>query len=136
MKPCAKVCVEIPFHDIDVLGIAWHGHYYKYFELARTELYRQCGFDIHDMKQMGYVFPVIESQCKYVQSLQYGQKVDVSAEFSMYSNYIKIAYSIRDTQTGERHAYGYTKQAVCDLTGTMLMAVPDEVLGIIGGRDV
>ncbi len=133
MNHKALVCVDIPFHDVDVLGIAWHGHYYKYFELARTELYRQCNFDIAEMKQMGYVFPVIESQCKYVQALQYGKKVQVSAEFSMCSSYIKIVYCIRDRQSDQRHAYGYTKQAVCDLAGTMLMAVPDDVLQVIGG---
>ena len=30
--------LEVPFHDIDGLGIVWHGNYFKYFELARTEL--------------------------------------------------------------------------------------------------
>jgi acyl-CoA thioester hydrolase len=131
MKALAKVCVEIPFHDIDILGIAWHGHYYKYFEIARTELYRSCGFDILDMQAMGYTFPVIESQCKYVRPLTYGQKTQVSAKFSTYSNYIQIAYTVTDIISGKRHAYGYTKQAVCYLNGAMLMVVPDDVLEVI-----
>ena len=36
----ADIRMEVPFHDIDILGIVWHGHYNKYFELARTALYR------------------------------------------------------------------------------------------------
>ncbi|MBL4759759.1 MAG: acyl-CoA thioesterase [Mariprofundaceae bacterium] len=131
MKHFAKVCIEVPFHDIDILGIAWHGHYYKYFEIARTELYRLCGFDILDMQEMGYTLPVIESQCKYVLPLKYGQKTQVSAKFSLYSNYIKIVYTVTDMESGKRHAYGYTKQAVCHLDGAMLMAVPDDVLKVI-----
>lgn len=128
--------MDIPFHDIDVLGIAWHGHYYKYFELARTELYRHCGFDILDMTEMGYVFPVIESQCKYVLPLKYGQKAQVIAQFSAYSNYIKISYTITDMVSEERYAYGYTKQAACHLDGTMLMVVPDDVRKVIGDTNV
>jgi len=135
MSYLAKINLDIPFHDIDILGIAWHGHYYKYFELARTELYRRCGFDIADMQAMGFIFPVIESQCKYVQPLKYGQKVQISAQISESLSYIKILYVITDLQSGKRHAYGYSKQAVCDLEGNMLMAVPDNVREIVGVKD-
>ncbi|MDX8397502.1 MAG: thioesterase family protein [Mariprofundaceae bacterium] len=126
-----SVSLEIPFHDVDILGIVWHGHYYKYFELARTALYRHYDFDILDMQKMGYIFPVIESQCKYPQPLKYGQKIQASAELTEYLNYIKISYVLTDMQSGKRHAYGYTKQAVCHLDGSLLMAVPDDVLLMI-----
>ena len=33
-----SVELEVPLHDVDVLGIVWHGHYYKYLEAARTAL--------------------------------------------------------------------------------------------------
>ena len=35
-----SVEIEVPFHDVDALRIVWHGHYYKYLELARTQLLR------------------------------------------------------------------------------------------------
>jgi len=127
----AEITLEVPFHDIDILGIAWHGHYYKYFELARTALYRSCDFDVHQMHELGYIFPVIESQCRYVQPLKYGQKVCVSAAIKEYMSYIKIAYVVTDAESGERMAYGHTKQAVCEPDGTMLLAVPDEVVDAI-----
>ena len=31
----AEVEIEVPFHDIDVMGIAWHGHYAKYLDEDR-----------------------------------------------------------------------------------------------------
>lgn len=127
-----SIILDVPFHDIDILGIVWHGHYYKYFELARTALYRSCDFDIKDMHEMGYMFPVIESQCRYVQPLKYGQHVSVRASFEEALSYIKISYIISDGETGLRMAYGYTKQAVCSAdNNTMLMAVPDEVVDAI-----
>lgn len=29
------VDLTIPFHDVDVMGVVWHGNYFRYFEIAR-----------------------------------------------------------------------------------------------------
>jgi acyl-CoA thioester hydrolase len=126
-----SVPFQVPFHDVDSLNIVWHGHYYKYFELARTELYRSCHFDIPEMQRMGFVFPVIESNCRYTEPLRYGQRANVSASFKEWKSYIRIAYTIRDHTSGRRLAYGHTKQAVCDREGRLLLTVPQEVLDVI-----
>jgi len=122
---------EIPFHDVDSLDMVWHGHYYKYFELARTMLYRSLNFDIDDMKRLGFTFPVIESQCRYSEALRYGQQVDISAHFHEWEYYILIEYRINETGSGKRAAYGHTKQAVCDLMGKLQPCVPESVSDII-----
>jgi acyl-CoA thioester hydrolase len=31
-----RVELDVPFHDVDLQRVVWHGHYYKYFEVART----------------------------------------------------------------------------------------------------
>ena len=41
----AEVEIEIPFHDVDVLGVAWHGHYVKYLEIARCALLDQIDYN-------------------------------------------------------------------------------------------
>lgn len=128
-----SVCVthEIPFHDVDSLNIVWHGHYYKYFELARTALYRSVNFDVDDMGKLGHTFPVIESQCRYTESLRYGQKIAISARFSEWEYYVLIRYKISSPENGQRLAYGHTKQAVCTLTGELLKRVPDAIKHVI-----
>jgi len=131
MSRQTTVSVEIPFHDIDILGIAWHGHYYKYFELARTGLYRACSLDIDRMHAMGYIFPVIESHCRYVQPLSYGMMIKATARFVAYHSYIRIDYTLHNADNGKRMAYGYTKQAVCRQDGEMLLAIPDDITAII-----
>ncbi len=37
---------RVPLHDCDPLGIVWHGHYYKYLEIARTLLFEGLGIDV------------------------------------------------------------------------------------------
>ena len=34
----AEITIKIPFQDVDVMGIVWHGNYLRYFEEARAEL--------------------------------------------------------------------------------------------------
>ena len=125
---------EIPFHDVDSLGIVWHGHYYKYFELARTALYRSLNFDIDDMGRLGLTFPVIESQCRHSEALRYGEQVNITAQFREWEYYILIEYRICEAESGKRAAYGHTKQAVCDQSGQLLSCVPKAVTEIITGH--
>lgn len=122
---------EVPFHDVDSLKIAWHGHYYKYFELARTALYRSHYFDMEQMDQAGYIFPVIESHCRYIEPLHYGQKIKISAQFKDWENYILIDYKITDSDSGKSLASGHTKQAACNKTGQLLMRIPQEIIRIV-----
>ncbi len=30
--------LTIPFHDVDAMGVVWHGNYFRYFEIAREKL--------------------------------------------------------------------------------------------------
>jgi acyl-CoA thioester hydrolase len=121
----AEIVAEIPFHDIDVMGIAWHGHYTKYLELARTELLSQINYDIEQMKASGYAWPVIELHIRYARPLRYRQKICVIARVVEYENRLKIKYEITDHNSGQRLTKAHTVQVALDLkSGEMLFASP------------
>ena len=61
-----SVDLEVPFHDVDPMGIVWHGHYYRYFDAARTQLLRSCGLDAGKLIGGKYVFMVAESRCRHL----------------------------------------------------------------------
>jgi len=125
---------QVQFHDVDCFGIVWHGHYYKYFELARTALYRAHGAD--DAGHQEFLFPVIESYCRYAEPLAYGQQLTLSASFYEWEYYILIKYAIFDQKSTRRVAYGHTKQAVCDLQKNLLGCVPESVVACISASRV
>lgn len=110
----ASVNVEVPFHDVDAMNVAWHGHYVKYFELARCALLRRFDYDYPQMLASGYLWPIVECHLKYVRPALYGQNVRVEATLLEYENRIKIAYVIRDVASGERLTKGYTTQVAID----------------------
>ena len=65
LRECS-IELEIPFHDVDTLGVVWHGHYYKYLELARTQLLRSCHLDVANLMDLRLGLVVIESGCRYI----------------------------------------------------------------------
>ena len=124
----ATIDVEVPFHDVDSMQVAWHGHYVKYFELARCALLRRFDYDYPQMQTSGYLWPIVECHLKYVRPALYGQKLSVQASLVEYENRIKIAYQIRDTETGERLTKGYTIQVAVDAATRELQFVSPPVV--------
>ena len=118
----AEVILEVPFHDVDAMGVAWHGHYLKYLELARTALMRKLDLDFQQMQASGHLWPVVECHLKYVQPLRYGQRIKVRAEVVEHESRLKIAYLITDAETGTRLNKASTTQvAVRHATGELVL---------------
>ena len=124
----AAIEVEVPFHDVDAMTVAWHGHYLKYFELARCALLRRFDYDYPQMQESGYLWPVVECHAKYVRPARYGQRLRVEATLIEYENRLKIAYLIRDAASGERLTKGYTTHVAIDAKTRELQFVSPPVV--------
>jgi acyl-CoA thioester hydrolase len=120
--------VEIPFHDVDLLQVAWHGHYSKYLELARTSLLRSRRLDAADMLALGYRFYVTESHIRHVFPLRYAELLRVSAWFHDVENRLDIAYDLFNLTHGRRCAQASTLLVTTTAEGTLCLATPDPLL--------
>ena len=128
MSLSAEVEIEIPFFDVDPMAVAWHGHYVKYFEVARCAMLRKIDYDYPKMHESGYVFPVVELYLKYLNAARYGQVVMVAAELLEYENRLKIGYRIRDKATGQRLTKGWSVQVAVDAKTRALQFVSPKIL--------
>lgn len=111
----AEVDLQVPFHDVDMMNIAWHGHYVKYFELARCALFDQLEYNYAQMRDSGFSWPVIELQIRYARPLRFGQWVRVQAEIIEYEHRLKIRYRVIDRNSGARLTKGFTTQVAVDM---------------------
>lgn len=128
MKPSAEILFEVPFHDVDMMGVVWHGHYYKYFELARTALFRKFHCDTEELKAMGLAFPVIESHCRYHAPLTYGMRVRVKASLVETEFRLGVNYLLTEEQSAKRLARGHTLQVVVRWADrSMVFPVPSQI---------
>ena len=125
----AEVEVEVEFHDVDHMGVAWHGHYLKYFERARCALLRSFDYDYPQMRDSGYAWPIVDCRLKYVASSRYAQRLLVRATLSEWESRLRIEYLIRDAKSGEPVTRGYTVQVAVTLEGGELQfASPSALL--------
>jgi acyl-CoA thioester hydrolase len=123
--------LEVPFHDIDGLGIVWHGHYYKYLELARTRLLRSVGLDAGDIIGPRFRFVIVESHCRYTSALRYGDQVRVAAWFGDIRHRLRIVYDVTNLATGRRAARAHTVLATTDPDGRLLLETPHGIVARI-----
>jgi Predicted thioesterase len=121
----AEVELTVPFHDVDMLGIAWHGHYCKYLEIARCAMLDKIDYNYMVMKDTGYVWPIVDLQLRFVRPAKFGQQIRVTAELVEWEYRMKIKYLIADVETGAALAKGFSIQAAVDaVTGEMSYASP------------
>ena len=124
----AEVEIQVPFHDVDGMHVVWHGHYYKYFEVARTKLLQSIDYDVHEMMASGNSWPIVETNCKYVRPILYDQLIQVSAKIQEYENRLKIIYRISDAKTDEKLATGHTTQVAVDMKNNEMCFVSPKIL--------
>ncbi len=121
----AEAIIEIPFHDVDAAKIVWHGHYVKYFEIARCKLLDKFDYNYPQMKTSGYFWPIIDINLRYIQPARFLQQICVKADLVEWEHRLKIKYLITDIETGRRLTKGYSIQVAIDTSsGEMLLASP------------
>jgi acyl-CoA thioester hydrolase len=121
----ATVEILVPFHDVDAAGLAWHGHYAKYFEIARCELLESFDYGYNAMRDSGFLWPVIDMRIRYVQSVRFGQRILVKATLREWENRLLIDYLITDQASSQRLTKGSTVQVAVDMqSGEMCFVSP------------
>ncbi len=117
--------IEVPFHDVDMMEVVWHGHYVKYLEVARCALLERFDYNYTQMRASGYAWPIIDMQLRYVKGARFGQTIRIRASLVEWENRLKINYLITDAQTGERLTRAYTIQVAVNIeTREMCLASP------------
>lgn len=123
-----SIDIKIPFFDVDSMRIAWHGHYAKYFEVARCALLDRIGHNYDEMYDSGYSWPIVDMRIRYMRPLHFDQVVRVTATLQRWDHQLRVSYRIRDVDHDGLLARGFTLQAPVDVaTGKMFCGQPEAV---------
>jgi acyl-CoA thioester hydrolase len=69
----------VSFHEVDMMGIVWHGNYAALCEDASSELRRRCGLACREFYDAGIQAPIVRLQIDYLQALFLDDAVTISA---------------------------------------------------------
>ena len=87
--------LRVRFHEVDSLGIVWHGHYVSYFEEARRAFGRRYGIDYPVFREHGIAAPVVSLWLDYKLPARMDDVLEVTAR--LYKNdaaKLEFAYEI------------------------------------------
>jgi acyl-CoA thioester hydrolase len=124
--------VDVAFHDVDMVGVVWHGHYVRYLENARWALMDRLGYGLQRMIDSGFAWPIVELHTRYVGTAHFGDRLRVRASIAEWENRIGINYLISRPADGVRILRARTVQVAVDgRSGALQFACPPDFLAAV-----
>lgn len=113
------------FSEVDSLGIAWHGHYVRYFEDGREAFGAAHGLGYLDVYRAGLVTPIVKLSCDYKRPLAYGDSVLIETTFvDSPAARIHFSYKLYHAGRHELVAEGETTQVFLEQDSRLLLLNP------------
>jgi acyl-CoA thioester hydrolase len=128
----ADVDVEVRFHDVDMVGVVWHGHYLRYLENARWELMNRLGYGLDRMLASGTAWPIVETHTKHISPARFGDRLRVRASLLEWESRLTLNYLVTRLDDGARVARGRTVQVAVDaVTLELQFATPPDFVACV-----
>ena len=105
------------------MGVVYHGNYFAYFEMGRTEMLRDCGIRYRDMEERGEFCVVVQVDCSYKKPALYDDLLTLKSRVKRITR-VKIEHEHHLYRGDELLAIGHITLAVVDRNGN-IQRVPD-----------
>ena len=108
--PMDAVNITVPFHDVDVMQVTWHGNHLKYLEIARCAVLKKIDYDYPEMQESGYAWPIVDMRIRYVSPTSYGDQLRIIAIIVEWDVRLVIKYVTLKKDTNKVVARGRSVQ--------------------------
>lgn len=123
-----KTEIRVYYADTDHEGVVYYANYLKWFEIGRTEILRQYGYDYSDIEKKNIIVPVVEVKCSYKQSAKYNDFIIVNTSIGNIGNSsIRFNYEVIRKSDNELLAEGYTVNVFVDRKTMKSIRIPEEL---------
>ncbi len=117
--------MPVRFHEVDSMGVVWHGHYVAYLEEARRALGRRFGVDYTAFFAHSLPAPVAQLQLDYLAPTRLGDRVRVTARlFKSEAAKLEFEYEVRREADEALLAFGRSLQVFTNPQGELLLTMP------------
>lgn len=91
----SAVEVRVRYAETDRQGVAYHGHYFVWMEIGRTEHLASVGHPYDAMEEAGVLFAVTEASCRYRGAAGYEDRVRIETRVvAVRSRSVEFAYDL------------------------------------------
>lgn len=110
--------IRVRYAETDQMGIAYHGNYFAWFEVGRTDLLRGLGLTYRELEADGLRLPVIETQVLFLRPALYDDMLEVRTRLAqMGGASLSFEYEVRREDSDTPLATGTTLHAAVDRDG-------------------
>lgn len=122
-----KIKEKVRFNEIDAYQVAWHGHYVTWMEIGRNALAGQFGLDAGQLREAGFLGPVVELELKFLRPARFGDELTICTTMCRCQTAtLKFMAEIYGAD-GIKLATGSTTHALTDLSGLLQFQLPNVI---------
>ena len=123
---------RVYYADTDHGGVVYYSNYLKWFEIGRTEILRQSGFDYNEFEKQGIIATVVEVKCSYKEPARYNDVIIIKTTIESIGNSsIKFNYEIIRKNDNKLLAEGYTVNVFVDKKTMKSSKITDELRKVL-----
>ncbi len=117
---------RVRYSETDQMGVAYHGHYLAWCEMARTEHMRRLGVRYRDLEERGVRLAVSDAHVRFAKSARYDDGLRVTAWLTeAASRRITFGYRVERMDDGALLATAETSLISLDISGKPSRLPPD-----------
>lgn len=127
-----ETTLRVRYEETDRQGVVYHGKYFEYFEVGRTEWLRARGLVYRDIEERGAFLVVAEATARYLAPARYDDVLTVRTRVTDLGR-ATIEFGYEVLRGGERIALGSTRLVTVGPNGRP-RRFPPELEELRGGR--
>lgn len=119
MSPLDSVStLRVRFAETDKFGYAYHGAYFAWFEVGRTEWLRQRGMTYVDLMAKDVHLPVVSTEAKFLRPISYDDCLEIRTTLAKVTGVrLLFEYELRRQNDVETLTRARTEHAAVDRSG-------------------
>jgi acyl-CoA thioester hydrolase len=126
-----EMTVPVYYEDTDMAGVVYYANYLRYFERARTELFKSVGVDPAEWVAKGVTFAVTHAEADYKSNVGYGSTLVLRTTVEpLRGARLIFRYQVTNQADGRLLVKGRTDMA-CLNERMRPRRVPDEIMNNI-----
>ena len=112
----AEVQIRVRYKETDQMGVVYHGNYFTFFEIGRTEFLRSRGYTYRDMEASGAFAVVVKAECSYHKAAKYDDLLTIKTTIKRMTR-VKVEYEHQIYRDSELLVTGHITLAFVDSAG-------------------
>ncbi|MEI6209132.1 MAG: acyl-CoA thioesterase [Desulfuromonadales bacterium] len=119
--------IQVRFNEVDCYNVAWHGHYITWLEVGRNDLAGRFGLDAVQLRELGFVGPVVNLEMKFLRPARFKDEITVRTTLRPSESATLVFVSEIVGPDRRKLASAVTTHALTDENGVLQYKIPRQI---------